>query len=384
MKTKTIRMLAAMLVMSAVWAQMTPSLRVSDQRAQGYTITVDQATLAEDGFVVVHAFDRDGELVLTPPLGLVYLPAGTHENVMIDLDPDLLIEYGYGTGEKDVLPMLHVDAEGNQTYEFPDGPDVPVMVDGEMVIATQGITFPAHLHVFDQTAIEGAVAIDTLTLAEDGFVVVHAFDRDGELVLTPPLGVTYLEAGIHRFVTVELDAALLEQYGYDEPKNILPMLHIDAEGNQAYEFPDGPDVPVMLDDDMVVATLELSQPATMMMEVTPSVDVSGEITLDVDGVGLSITIPSVTLAQPGFVVLHETDADGELVVLPVLAASDYLEAGTHENVTIRLPEDEVPMIGDRVFAMLHHDDGDMMYTFPESDPPVMMGDDIVMEPLTLE
>jgi hypothetical protein len=81
----------------------------------------------------------------------------------------------------------------------------------------------------------------------------------------------------------------------------------------------------MMNDEMVVAPLELSQPT---MDA-PAATVSGDITLDVSGKGLSVTVLSVTLAQPGFATLHAVDAAGELMVLPVLGVSNFLEAGTH-------------------------------------------------------
>lgn len=382
-----------------------PSLSVSPQELMNGQVTIDAVTLEQDGFVVVHAYDTNNDLVLTPPLGVMYLTAGTHENVMVDLDPMLLSEYGYDMGTKNVLPMLHIDANMNQTYEFPDGGDVPVMVNDAMVVADlaltvgamegdmstdmmpmeavigegqfevmlsgaqetpavtsdatgsatvtltgsslsisgdfSGLTSPfagAHVHmaamgesgdvVFPLTvttaddAMSGIlsgdfslneeqvnafkagylyinvhsemnksgeiraqllphdlmmgmmgmtpalmvspqmgsnISLDSVTLAEDGFVVVHAFDTKGDLVLTPPLGVVYLTAGTHENVMVELDPMLLSENGYGaSAKDVLPMIHVDANANQVYEFPDGGDVPVMVNGDMVVATLSLT------------------------------------------------------------------------------------------------------------------------------
>lgn len=269
MKVKIFTLFTTLVLLGLAAAQ-TPSLTVAPQTLENGSITLASVTLAEDGFVVVHAYDTNGELVLTPPLGLTYLTAGTYENVEIALAPELLEANGYTAGStKNVVPMIHLDANANQSYEFPEGPDVPVMVNDQMVVAELPLTIGGEmmgmgevqpaLTVSDQTVSDGALTLDTVTVAEDGFVVVHAYDTAGELVLTPPLGVTYLTAGTHENVQVALDEAFLVLYGYgSEAKAVLPMLHIDANANQSYEFPEGPDVPVMVSGEMVVAELGLT------------------------------------------------------------------------------------------------------------------------------
>lgn len=262
--------LAAWALVGVGFAQ-TPSLEVTPQSVTSGAIAIDAITVAEDGFVVVHAYDAAGDLVLTPPLGLTYLEAGDHTEVWVELDQTLLTEYGYGATAKDVLPMLHTDANANQTYEFPEGGDVPVMVANEMVVATLPITvgpmsFMDHSAGLTPTILAASqelamveLTLDSVTLAEDGFVVVHAFDTAGDLVLTPPLGVTYLAAGTYEDVVVGVDARLLTEYGYGaDVKDVLPMLHVDANANMTYEFPEGGDVPVMVDDAMVVQNVQVS------------------------------------------------------------------------------------------------------------------------------
>ena len=236
------------------------------------------------------------------------------------------------------------------------------------------------LTVFDQTLSDGTVTIDTIVAEEDGFIVVHAFDANGEVVLTPPLGLTYIEAGESRYVSVSLDSDLLAQYGYTDAKNVLPMLHVDANDNQTYEFPGGPDVPVIVDGAPLTAVLELSQP----LGVTPSVTVDASEELLLSGDGLSLRIPGATLPTPGFVVLHATDENGDLIVLPVIGRSGQLGAGATELITITIADDAGPIVGDRVFTMLHYDDGDGEYTFPASDQPITLDGDIVLAPFTLE
>jgi len=73
------------------------SLSVSEQDLMDHTVSIDAASLEQDGFIVVHAFDTKGELVLTPPLGVTYLEAGSYTDIMIELDPTLLEENGYSS-----------------------------------------------------------------------------------------------------------------------------------------------------------------------------------------------------------------------------------------------------------------------------------------------
>ena len=371
------------MVISSAFADHVPSLKVSNQATVASTINLDTVNLIEDGFVVVHAYDNEGGLVLTPPLGLSYLEAGKHHNVVVGLNTAMLAEYGYNAGLKDVLPMIHVDANANQAYEFPEGGDVPAMLEGAMVVAPMTIATTDGMAVFDQTHDNATITIDTANLSEDGFIVVHAFDANDELVLTPPLGVTYLKAGFHRFVKVTLDTDVLMANNYSDTKAVLPMLHVDANANQAYEFPEGGDVPVMVAGEMAVASLMLSQPMMDgdMMAMVEAMDME---VINIEMTQYEVTIPSVTLAQSGFVVLHTADAAGNMVVLPFLAHSDLLPAGKSENVTITIANDTGVLVGDTLFAMAHVDDGDGMYNFPASDGPVVAGGNIVMTKIILE
>jgi hypothetical protein len=368
-------LLALALLSSAFGAHL---LVASDQDVRGTTITIDSVIADADGFVVVHATDANGDLVLTPPLGLAYVAAGTHTDLAIELDASELAKYAYHQGGA-IVPMLHVDADGDGVYSFPNGPDVPAMADGAMIVTTVDLTLRPDLRVNDQVAAAGAVTIDTVVAAQDGFVVVHALDADGAMVLTPPLGVAPVRAGVSRFVSVALDASVLETYGYgDSAKAIVPMLHVDADGDGTYAFPDGPDVPVADADGAVVAPLELGVAAAGMAMI----DV-GDGTLGLGAEGLSVTLASVTLTQPGFVALHAAEADGSLRVLPILGVSGYLSAGTHADVTIPFAADQVAGVGDAAFAMAHVDDGDRTYTFPMSDAPFVQDGAMFVEPLTL-
>jgi len=105
----------------------TPSVKVNDQPIVNGMITVDQVVAAQDGWLAVHMFGPDGKLLLEPLAGLTQVKAGTSSNVEVKLDKL------FNTGEK-LMRMLHVDAGTIGTYEFPNGPDVPVTIGDQIVM----------------------------------------------------------------------------------------------------------------------------------------------------------------------------------------------------------------------------------------------------------
>ena len=80
--------------------------------------------------------------------------------------------------------------------------------------------------------------------------------------------------------------------------------------------------------------------------------------------GDSVRINSVTLAEPGYVVVH-ADANGRPG--PVIGRTELMDAGTHANLNVEI---DASRAGDRVHPMLHVDDGDGVYEFPGADGPV--------------
>jgi len=97
--------------------------------------------------------------------------------------------------------------------------------------------------------------------------------------------------------------------------------------------------------------------------------------------GSTVVVDEVTLPEGGFVTIHDdTLTDGD-VLGSVVGTSAYLEAGTHENVTVRLTDS----VDDGTYhAMAHQDtNGDRAYTFVssngETDGPYTVDGDIVMD-----
>ena len=98
--------------------------------------------------------------------------------------------------------------------------------------------------------------------------------------------------------------------------------------------------------------------------------------------GSSVVVDEVTVPNGGFVTMHdETLGDGE-VLGSVVGSSEYLEPGTHENVTVLL--DEPIDDGEELTAMPHMDtDSDRIYDFVAEnggvDGPYTSGGEAVTE-----
>jgi plastocyanin len=138
------------------------SVMVHDQPIVNGMITVDQVVAAQDGWIAVHMFGADGKLLLTPLAGLTPIKAGTSSNVQVTLDKRV------NAGEK-LMPMLHIDAGTMGTYEFPNGPDIPVTMGDQIVMmeftVQAGSNAPMTLPATGGTSERLALLVDLGVLA---------------------------------------------------------------------------------------------------------------------------------------------------------------------------------------------------------------------------
>ena len=105
-----------------------------------------------------------------------------------------------------------------------------------------------------------------------------------------------------------------------------------------------------------------------------SLDVSDQSVSNQTIVGDYITIDSIYLDKPGYVVIHE-DVDGKQG--PIIGNSELL-LRERTNLIIPLYANQT---GARVFAMLYYDDGDGVYGF--ADEPVVVAGSVVVKPLDI-
>ncbi|MDF9743963.1 MSCRAMM family adhesin SdrC [Natrinema sp. S1CR25-10] len=337
------------------------------QTSGGSTIVVDEVTLPEGGFVTIHDSSLgDGETLGSVVGSSAYLEAGTHENITVDLEKPI--------SEDDTLfAMAHTDSDDDRVYSFVSSngeADGPYTVDGDIVMADAEVTVSADLEMTEQPTTGDSVVVDRVELAGGGFVTVHDSSIADGAVFESIRGTSeYLEAGVHENVRVSLDEPL------EGDETVYPMAHRDSNGNEAYDFAtsegadDGPYANANGDPVMAPTDVTVSDDATVSFENQSSG-------------GSSVVVDEVFVPEGGFVTMHDSSIADGAVFESIRGTSEYLEAGLHRDVVIRL-DDELEE-DDALFGMAHRDTNDNnKYDFPasegEEDGPYTTDGDIVMD-----
>ncbi|MFC6722200.1 DUF7282 domain-containing protein [Halovenus amylolytica] len=211
----------------------------------------------------------------------------------------------------------------------------------------------ATVEFSDQSTDGTTVVVDSTSLPEGGFITIHDSSlADGDAIGSVRGTSEYLESGDHEGIEVELDDPLVED------DTLIAMPHRDTNDNQTYDFVDAEgeeDGPYTADGGPVTddAAVQVEGDAAVLMS-------------DQETAGQSVTVDFVRMADGGFVTIHDSSLlDGETIP-SVVGVSDYLEAGTNEDIEIQLDEELTE--DDTLIAMPHRDSNDNeTYDFVETE-----------------
>lgn len=224
---------------------------------------VDRVELSEGGFVTIHDPSLSGGAVFDSVVGTsMYLPAGVHEDVAVTFDEPI-------RSSQVLTPMAHMDTNDNEAYDFVTSEgeaDGPYTADGGAVVASAHTSVNAVVTAMDQSGDGTTVTVDSVTLHDGGFVTVHDATVTEGAVFESVRGTSaYLDAGTHENVEISLDAPL------DESGTVVPMAHMDTNGNEAYDFVTGEgenDGPYVAAGGAVIATANYTVEGTMSETTT--------------------------------------------------------------------------------------------------------------------
>jgi predicted lipoprotein with Yx(FWY)xxD motif len=114
---------------AATPAVLQPSITVADQEVQNGTVTIPQVVSDGNWWLVIHKQNADG--TMGEYIGEELVKNGINTNVVVKINMSLATPVLYG--------MLHEDRGVIGVLEFP-GPDVPVVVNGQMITPTFSVT----------------------------------------------------------------------------------------------------------------------------------------------------------------------------------------------------------------------------------------------------
>ena len=221
----------------------------------------------------------------------------------------------------------------------------------------------AKLMVSSQTISQNAIWVSMANVPANGFIVVHKDNGMGGPVVPGIVSeAKWVMKGDNNDVLVKLDATS----NFTDGETLWVMLHEDNGTTGVYEFDgaNGFDGPFMDNGMMVMTAIDIESAALKVM--------------DQPVVGNKIIIPEVLAAADGWLVVHNDDGSGG-IVLPGIIGKTLVKKGMNMNVEVMLDASETYMAGQNLFPMLHLDNGIIgQYEFDGAsafDGPEIFGND---------
>ncbi|ELZ27436.1 hypothetical protein C475_05940 [Halosimplex carlsbadense 2-9-1] len=272
------------------------SVQFANQSSDGTTVSVDEVTLSDSGYVAFHDVSLFEGDVIESVVGVSeYLEPGVTYGTDVTLfdvaGADFETESLTGTGALVAMPHREtgddesydfVDSEGEEDGPFaeaglpavdlafvdatgggegtatetpdgmgtatatPDGTGTPTDTPDGTATGTEtgsdDATPFATVDFENQAVADDAVTVGEALLSEGGFVALHDARLLGGELFESVVGVSeYLEPGVHRAVEVALDdpSAIAEVPFPPAPaKPLVPMPHLDTDDDDSYDFVD--------------------------------------------------------------------------------------------------------------------------------------------------
>lgn len=372
------------------------NVTIDDQQSDGETLVISSVTMQEGGFVAIHDQSLlDGNVVGSVLGNSVYLEPGTHENVSVTLARPI-------NDTETLIAMPHMDTNSNGVYDFVIGNgtvDGPYTANGEVVVDDAQISVgqqgPTMGNETNQTGQQFVFRIESLSIAEWSFVVGDSTQPDRTEVVS---GIDLKDETVHVNTTALLQNGSASDVVQRGPDISQSDVNDVADQANAASTGDLDTVRVVLRDItiqnttfIVDAPQNVSLPDLPHMPGEPGVpeqptmsNLDANVTFDNQtSDGQTVTVDSVTMSEGGFVTIHDSSLLDGNVVGSVVGTSEYLEPGTHENVSVTLNE---PLTESQtLIAMSHLDTNDnQVYDFVTSggsaDLPYVVDNNIVVDP----
>jgi membrane-bound metal-dependent hydrolase YbcI (DUF457 family) len=223
----------------------------ANQTTNGTSVTIRSVTLPKGGFIAIHGpgYARQGIVLGSAITVSRYLSPGTHRNVTIQFGngvPGAVSNISEFKGAYAPLSaVVYRDTNGNRHFDYVEtlGENDTAYhrngsrVDDQARVVTQEQldrkTQPtAAVTLTNQSTADGTLTVARVRLPHGGWVVIHnqTYLTEND-PLTSVVGRSkYLNAGVHRNVTVHLDQPLTRS------QSVAAVAYRDTNGNKRYDY----------------------------------------------------------------------------------------------------------------------------------------------------
>lgn len=324
------------------------SITAEDQTVEGNTLIIVNVDVDDDGWIVVRRGSETGEIIAEP----VFLDDDRtpQTDVEVPLNTDANLEDG-----ETLVVMLYEDNDDNSFDETTDFPFTDDMNNNVQATITVSVTGNEVFGVNNQVLSQNQIRIDRVTVEEAGWLVARNTGSEGEAaIVSEPYA---LSAGDNTDVVLNLtNTATLS--GTEEGDDVVLMIHTD-DGDEEYSY-DGQSGDQLWTD-------QEGNPVSYSVNVTtPSLSGEDAQTITENN---EVTFSSINTGSNGWIALYGEGEDGE-VDWDSPVGSQYVEAGTSEDVLVPFNEDYAFESGQNVYSRLHIDspaDEEFGYTADGTD-----------------
>ena len=228
------------------------AVTVSNQTSNGSTVTIENATLPEGGFVALHDSEYlDGRAPADSSIITVskYLSPGNHTNVTVEISNappgnyPSLNKSRLNTSQA-LVAVVYRDSDSNRCFDYVrtvGENDTPYESGREPISDAASIRIPssetksrsATVTIRDQTLRNNTLVVEKARLPDGGFLVAHnaSYQRTGDPLTSVAGASRHLPPGNHTNVTLDLRSGALTR---TQVVTVRPSL--DTNDNQRYDY----------------------------------------------------------------------------------------------------------------------------------------------------
>lgn len=326
-----------------------PTIVITDQAiADDGIVRVEHVRTMEPGWLLIHG-DENGRTGTV--LGQVYVAAGDNEGLALHIP--------WRQGTPQLHAMLYTDKGRPNRLDYLQE-DLPVLVNGEPVIATFNVTYPPDVFILDQPVVNGTITVQRAISNGPGWVVVHN-DNNGSAGLI--IGHAQLEDGLNEQVVVPVGQSAVTP-------QLFVRLHQDDDPIGEFNFPRNDSVLTYQERQMAPVAFR-TNPGNYLFTRDQPLN-QGE------GITPTVTIPYVIVDIDTWIVIR-TDIDGAPGDIIGLV---WVPAGVSKDVVVPLTAGQVT---NTLYAILHLDAGTpQQFDYPDGlDVPLQRNRQVIQAPFAL-